>query len=101
MDLQNDEGLSLQIEQKTVDDFCEMAISAVVQEKIVVPKGSKANLSFLDCPKDNLVVTATRTIGNHKYPLIWFQQQVCDVIKSSMSGILGHKLFVVVVVLRL
>ncbi|KAK2836771.1 hypothetical protein Q7C36_014640 [Tachysurus vachellii] len=62
MDLQTDEGLSLQIEKKNQDSFCEMGVNTVVQEKIVVPAGSKANLSFLDCPKDNLLLTATKTI---------------------------------------
>ncbi|KAK2836761.1 hypothetical protein Q7C36_014630 [Tachysurus vachellii] len=62
MDLQTDEGLSLQIEKKNQDSFCEMGVNTVVLEKIVVPAGSKANLSFLDCPKDNLLLTATKTI---------------------------------------
>ncbi|XP_047664067.1 CUB domain-containing protein 1 [Tachysurus fulvidraco] len=63
VDLQSAEGLSLQIEKKNQDNFCEMGVNAVVQEKIVVPAGSKANLTFLDCPKDNLLLTATKTIG--------------------------------------
>lgn len=65
VDLQSAEGLSLQIEKKNQDDFCEMGVDAVVQEKIVVAAGSKAKLSFLDCPKDNLLLTATKTIGNY------------------------------------
>lgn len=65
VNLQKDEGLSLQIEKKNQDTFCEMGMDDVVQEKIVVPSGSKAVLSFLDCPKDDLILTATKTIGNH------------------------------------
>ncbi|KAF4077797.1 hypothetical protein AMELA_G00211840 [Ameiurus melas] len=63
VDLQSDEGLSLQIEKKNLDTFCELGTDAVVQEKIVVPAGSKATLSFLDCPKDDLILTATKTIA--------------------------------------
>ncbi|KAF5908055.1 CUB domain-containing protein 1-like, partial [Clarias magur] len=61
VNLQNNEGLSLQIE-KNQDPFCELGMNAVVQEKIVVPAGSQASLTFLDCPKDKLVLTATKTI---------------------------------------
>ncbi|TTP27308.1 CUB domain-containing protein 1 [Bagarius yarrelli] len=62
VDLQSDKGLSLQIEKKNQDSFCEIGMNAVVQERIVVPAGSKANLSFLDCLKSDLVLTATKTI---------------------------------------
>ncbi|KAK3512048.1 hypothetical protein QTP70_028651 [Hemibagrus guttatus] len=62
VDLQSDKGLSLQIVKKNQDSFCEFGVNAVVQEKIVVPAGSKASLSFLDCPKDSLILTATKTI---------------------------------------
>lgn len=79
VDLQNAEGLSLQITKKNLDTFCELGMNAVVQEKIVVPQGSKADLTFLDCPTEDLVLTATKTMGNHYYhydPLIWFQLRV-------------------------
>lgn len=62
-DLRNEEGLSLQIENKNPESFCEMSVNSVVQEKIVVPAGTKADLSFLDCPVQDLQLTATRTIG--------------------------------------
>lgn len=65
VDLQDVDGPSLQIEKKNVDPFCEMRMDAVVQDKIVVPAGSKATLSFLDCPMDDLILTATQTMGNH------------------------------------
>lgn len=63
-DLRNEEGLSLQIENKNPESFCEMSLNSVVQEKIVVPVGTKADLSFLDCPVQDLQLTATKTIGN-------------------------------------
>ncbi|XP_067281906.1 CUB domain-containing protein 1 [Pseudorasbora parva] len=62
VDLQNEEGLSLQIENKNPESNCEMRLNSVVQEKIVVPAGSKADLSFLDCPVQDLQLTATKTI---------------------------------------
>ncbi|XP_051519401.1 CUB domain-containing protein 1-like [Myxocyprinus asiaticus] len=62
LDLQNEEGLSLQIENKNPKSYCEMSMNSVVQEKIVVPAGTKADLSFLDCPVEELQLTGTKTI---------------------------------------
>lgn len=41
-----------------------MSLNSVAQEKIVVPAGTKADLSFLDCPVEDLQLTATQTYGN-------------------------------------
>uniref|UniRef100_A0A4W4E665 CUB domain containing protein 1a n=1 Tax=Electrophorus electricus TaxID=8005 RepID=A0A4W4E665_ELEEL len=65
VDLQNDEALSLQLEHTTLDSFCELSVDSVVQKTIIVPPGSKAILSFLDCRSDELLLTAKKTIGNH------------------------------------
>uniref|UniRef100_A0A8C2AUM0 CUB domain-containing protein 1 n=1 Tax=Cyprinus carpio TaxID=7962 RepID=A0A8C2AUM0_CYPCA len=54
VDLRNEEGLSLQIENKNPESYCEMSLNSVIQEKIVVPAGTKADLSFLDCPVQDL-----------------------------------------------
>ncbi|XP_043073699.1 CUB domain-containing protein 1 [Puntigrus tetrazona] len=62
VDLRNEEGLSLQIENKNPESYCEMSLNSVTQEKIVVPAGTKADLSFLDCPMQDLKLTATRII---------------------------------------
>lgn len=62
VDLRNEEGLSLQIENKNPESYCEMSLNSVAQEKIVVPAGTKADLSFLDCPVQDLQLTATKTI---------------------------------------
>ncbi|XP_051991080.1 CUB domain-containing protein 1-like [Xyrauchen texanus] len=62
VDLQNEEGLSLQIENKNPKSYCEMKMNSVVQEKIVVPVGTKADLSFLDCPVEELQLTGTKNI---------------------------------------
>ncbi|XP_055076363.2 CUB domain-containing protein 1 [Misgurnus anguillicaudatus] len=61
VDLQK-EGLSLQIEKINPQSYCEMKMNSVVQEKIVVPTGSKAELSFLDCTAEDLQLMATKTI---------------------------------------
>ncbi|KTF95210.1 hypothetical protein cypCar_00011537 [Cyprinus carpio] len=73
VDLRNEEGLSLQIENKNPESYCEMSLNSVIQEKIVVPAGTKADLSFLDCPVQDLQLTATKVIENVIYtvsPLI-------------------------------
>ncbi|XP_058609423.1 CUB domain-containing protein 1 [Onychostoma macrolepis] len=62
VDLWNKEGLSLQIENKNPESYCEMSLNSVTQEKIVVPAGTKADLSFLDCPMQDLQLTATKVI---------------------------------------
>ncbi|XP_056088695.1 CUB domain-containing protein 1 [Rhinichthys klamathensis goyatoka] len=62
VDLRNEEGLSLQIENKNPESYCEMSLNSVAQERIVVPAGTKADLSFLDCPVQDLQLTATKTI---------------------------------------
>ncbi|KAK1805272.1 hypothetical protein P4O66_019622 [Electrophorus voltai] len=62
VDLQNDEALSLQLEHTTLDSFCELSVDSVVQKTIIVPPGSKAILSFLDCRSDELLLTAKKTI---------------------------------------
>ncbi|XP_059365156.1 CUB domain-containing protein 1-like [Carassius carassius] len=62
VDLRNEEGLSLQIENKNPESYCEMSLNSEIQEKIVVPAGTKADLSFLDCPVQDLQLTATKVI---------------------------------------
>lgn len=64
MDLQNEEGLSLQVEKKNPMSYCEMRMNSLVQDKTVIPAGSKVDLSFLDCSADDLQLMATKTIGN-------------------------------------
>ncbi|XP_060949364.1 CUB domain-containing protein 1 [Limanda limanda] len=54
---------SLQIEKVGSDPFCEMSIGSKVEEKITVAAGTKASLSFLDCPKEEVRLTASEVIG--------------------------------------
>uniref|UniRef100_A0A3P9JHL0 CUB domain containing protein 1a n=1 Tax=Oryzias latipes TaxID=8090 RepID=A0A3P9JHL0_ORYLA len=54
VDLTQQEGISLLLEKMSSDPFCEMRINSVIKEKIVVPAGTKASLSFLDCPNEDV-----------------------------------------------
>ncbi|TRY87365.1 hypothetical protein DNTS_003939 [Danionella cerebrum] len=71
VDLRNEEGLSLEIVNKNLDSFCEMSLNSVVLEKIVMPAGTKADLSFLDCPFQDLQLTGTKTIGKGRTHTNW------------------------------
>uniref|UniRef100_A0A3B4CEX9 CUB domain containing protein 1a n=1 Tax=Pygocentrus nattereri TaxID=42514 RepID=A0A3B4CEX9_PYGNA len=87
VDLQSFQGLSLQIENTNPASFCEFRMDSVVQEKIVVPAGSKVDLSFLDCPSDELLLTATQTIGNHySFPALNGSDMQGSVELSSPQG---------------
>ncbi|KAF7664085.1 hypothetical protein LDENG_00190760 [Lucifuga dentata] len=63
VDLTKQEGVSLQIEQVGSDPFCEMSINSEVKKKINVAAGTKASLSFLDCPNEDVHLTASKIIG--------------------------------------
>ncbi|XP_019906071.2 CUB domain-containing protein 1 isoform X2 [Esox lucius] len=58
-----DEGLIFNIENSGFDPDCEMSEDSVVQEKITILPGTKANLSFLDCSNKDLRLTASKAIG--------------------------------------
>ncbi|XP_041867690.1 CUB domain-containing protein 1 isoform X2 [Melanotaenia boesemani] len=62
VDLTKLQGVSLQIEKVGSDPFCEMSIDSKVTEKIHVAAGTKASLSFLDCPNDDVRLTASKVI---------------------------------------
>ncbi|XP_029134369.1 CUB domain-containing protein 1 [Labrus bergylta] len=63
VDLTKHKGVSLQIEKVGSDPYCEMSIDSKVEEKIHVASGTKAGLSFLDCPNEDVRLTATKVIG--------------------------------------
>lgn len=63
MDLTKHDGVSVQIEKVGSDPYCEMSIDAEVKKKIIVAAGTKASLSFLDCPQEDVRLTASRVIG--------------------------------------
>ncbi|XP_034747156.1 CUB domain-containing protein 1 isoform X1 [Etheostoma cragini] len=62
VDLTKNQGVSLQVEKVGSDPFCEMRINSKVEQKINVAAGTKANLSFLDCPKEDMRLTARKVI---------------------------------------
>ncbi|XP_022602881.1 CUB domain-containing protein 1-like [Seriola dumerili] len=63
VDLTKQQGVSLQIEKVGSDPYCEMSINSKVEKKINIAAGTKANLSFLDCPNEDVRLTATEVIG--------------------------------------
>ncbi|XP_062342693.1 CUB domain-containing protein 1 [Osmerus eperlanus] len=62
VDLTQKRGLTLSIAKRGSDPYCEMSKDSVVSENITIPSGTKASLSFLDCPSEDLFLTATETI---------------------------------------
>ncbi|XP_015232450.1 PREDICTED: CUB domain-containing protein 1 [Cyprinodon variegatus] len=63
VDLSTHKGVSMQIEKVGSDTFCEMTIDSVPKEKINVAAGTKAKLSFLDCPREDVRLTASKIIA--------------------------------------
>ncbi|XP_029977107.1 CUB domain-containing protein 1 [Salarias fasciatus] len=62
VDLTKHKGVSVQLEKVGSDPYCEMSIDSQVQEKIDVAAGSSAKLSFLDCPVEDVRLTASQLI---------------------------------------
>lgn len=62
VDLSKQPALSVQIEKVGSDPYCEMTIDSKLQTKINVASGSKASLSFLDCPNEDVQLTTTEVI---------------------------------------
>ncbi|XP_042362271.1 CUB domain-containing protein 1 [Plectropomus leopardus] len=63
VDLTKRPGVSLQIEKVGSDPYCEMSIDSKIEKKINVAAGTKASLSFLDCPNEDVRLTASKVIG--------------------------------------
>lgn len=63
VDLTKHKGVSVQIEKVGSDPYCEMSIESKVEKKINVAAGTKASLSFLDCPNEDLRLTASKVIS--------------------------------------
>lgn len=62
VDLTKQQALSVHIEKVGSDPYCEMTIDSKLQTKINVVSESKANLSFLDCPNEDIQLTTTEVI---------------------------------------
>lgn len=63
VDLTQRKDLSLHLERVGSDPYCEMSVDSVVKEKITVAAGTKASLSFLDCPVEEVRLTANQIIS--------------------------------------
>ncbi|XP_029023232.1 CUB domain-containing protein 1 [Betta splendens] len=59
VDLSKRAALSLRIENTGSDPYCEMRINSTVAERLIVAAGTTASLSFLDCPKEDVRLTAS------------------------------------------
>lgn len=55
--------MSLLIEKVGSDPYCEMSVESVEEKTIEVAAGTKASLSFLDCPNEDLRLTASKVIS--------------------------------------
>ncbi|KAM9824527.1 CUB domain-containing protein 1 [Neosynchiropus ocellatus] len=62
VDLTKLQKVSLKIDKVGSDPYCEMSLGSKVVKVVEVAAGSKASLSFLDCPKEDLRLTATQVI---------------------------------------
>lgn len=87
MDLTKRPEVSVQVEKVGSDPYCEMSINSKVEKKINVAVGTKASLSFLDCPKEDVRLTASKIIGK----IILFCM-LMQVFKESFD-ILGNYLY--------
>lgn len=72
MDLTRHKGVSLQIEKVGSDEYCEISINSEVKQKINVAAGTMARLSFLDCPHEEIRLTASEVIGKLSCVLLFF-----------------------------
>ncbi|CAN9504087.1 unnamed protein product [Ophioblennius macclurei] len=66
VDLTKHKGVSVQLEKVGTDPNCEMSVDSEVQNKISVAPGSTAKLSFLDCPLEDVRLTASEVIECQK-----------------------------------
>lgn len=69
VDLTEHKDLSLHLERVGSDPNCEMSVNSNIQEKINVAAGTKASLSFLDCPNEDVRLTANQVISKNSYYL--------------------------------
>ncbi|XP_077362600.1 CUB domain-containing protein 1 isoform X2 [Festucalex cinctus] len=66
VDLTKQQQVSVQIEKVGSDPYCEMSVNSEVLQKINVAAGSTAELSFLDCPNEDVQLTASKVIACQK-----------------------------------
>lgn len=62
VDLTKHKDVSLRIEKVGSDPYCEMKVESL-KKTIEVAAGTKASLSFLDCPNEDVRLTASKVIS--------------------------------------
>ncbi|XP_034402003.1 CUB domain-containing protein 1 [Cyclopterus lumpus] len=62
VDLIGQQGVSMQVEKVGSDPYCEMSVNSKVEKKLNVAAGTKASLAFLDCPNEDVRLTASKVI---------------------------------------
>ncbi|XP_053743054.1 CUB domain-containing protein 1a [Synchiropus splendidus] len=62
VDLRKSGGFSLHVDKLRPNSGCVMTMDSVLKEKITVPTNGAAQLSFQDCPPEELRVTSSRVI---------------------------------------
>lgn len=65
VDLTKHKDLSLDLEKVGTDPYCEMTVDSKIQKMINVAAGTKASLSFLDCLKEDVRLTANQIISKN------------------------------------
>lgn len=70
MDLSKHKGVSLLIEKVGSDPYCEMSVESVEKQTVEVAAGTKASLSFLDCPNEDVRLTASKVISKMLFFLV-------------------------------
>ncbi|XP_017275018.1 CUB domain-containing protein 1 [Kryptolebias marmoratus] len=60
VDLTKHQGVSLHIQKIGSDPYCEISINSEVKDEIIMAAGTTAHLSFLDCPNDDIRLTASQ-----------------------------------------
>ena len=63
VDLSQHKDVSLQLEKVGPGPYCEMSLNSQVRDRITVAAGTKASLSFLDCPSEDVRLTATQVLS--------------------------------------
>lgn len=63
VDMTKHKGVSLLIEKVGSDPYCEMSVESVEKRTIEVEAGTKASLSFLDCPNEDVRLTASKVLS--------------------------------------
>ncbi|MBN3325912.1 CDCP1 protein, partial [Atractosteus spatula] len=67
VDLQTEKGLVVKIDKVGQNSDCEMKTDSVPTQNIAMQSGNKYNLSFLDCGKQDLTLTITKSIECHAW----------------------------------